>query len=89
VLWQGRQYHKNLDDKRYKRKFTPRTNKQKWSAINISRMKRLIKDGRMTQAGLSRIDPYLIASGSTLHQPYRALHNVLSDDLLSLIKENP
>jgi uncharacterized protein YdeI (YjbR/CyaY-like superfamily) len=48
---------KKLDDERYLRKFTPRANSAKWSAINLQRAERLIKAGRMTKAGLKKIAP--------------------------------
>ncbi len=47
---------KRLDDNRYLRKFTPRTNTGKWSALNLKRTQRLIKSGRMTEAGLAKLD---------------------------------
>ena len=40
-----------IDDDRYARKFTPRRDKSNWSALN------LIREGRMTAAGLARLDP--------------------------------
>lgn len=47
---------KNLDDQRYARKVTPRNNNSKWSASNIKRVEKLIKQGLMTQAGQQKID---------------------------------
>src|SRR5262245_62162047 len=47
---------KRLDDDRFLVKFTPRTNTGRWSAINLSRMRHLIKTGRMTEAGLEKMD---------------------------------
>ncbi len=48
---------KKLDDRRYMRKFTPRTNTGKWSASNLARVKRLVNAGLMTDIGLARLDP--------------------------------
>jgi uncharacterized protein YdeI (YjbR/CyaY-like superfamily) len=45
-----------IDEEKYAQKFTPRTNNNKWSESNINRMKKLIKEGRMTKAGLIKID---------------------------------
>lgn len=50
-----------IDELSYARKFTPRTNVQKWSASNLRRMQKLIAEGKMTPAGLSVIDPALLA----------------------------
>jgi uncharacterized protein YdeI (YjbR/CyaY-like superfamily) len=43
---------KSIDVERYAYKFTPRRSKSKWSPLNIKRAKKLIDEGRMTQAGL-------------------------------------
>ena len=48
---------KRLDDDRYARKFTPRTNTGKWSESNLKRFRRLVASGRMTAAGLAKFDP--------------------------------
>ncbi len=47
---------KKLDQDRYARKFTPRTNTAKWSELNLKRVKKLKAEGRMTPAGLAKID---------------------------------
>lgn len=47
---------KRIDDERYARKFTPRTNTVKWSESNVKRIKKLIKQGKMTEAGMAKID---------------------------------
>ena len=48
---------KRLDNDRYARKFTPRTNSGKWSESNIKRVRKLMASGRMTEAGLAKFDP--------------------------------
>jgi uncharacterized protein YdeI (YjbR/CyaY-like superfamily) len=47
---------KRIDDKKYARKFTPRTNKNKWSEVNKKRIRKLIKEERMTEIGLAKVD---------------------------------
>jgi uncharacterized protein YdeI (YjbR/CyaY-like superfamily) len=42
-----------IDDERYARLFTRRVNAKQWSKINRERVRRLARDGRMTQAGLA------------------------------------
>ncbi len=49
---------KRIDEERYARKFTPRTNTKKWSEINRKKVAELVKAGRMTQAGLSKTESY-------------------------------
>ena len=50
---------KKVDDEQYVRKFTPRTNISKWSDLNKKIVLSLIENGRMTNAGLEKIDIYL------------------------------
>lgn len=44
-----------IDDDRYARKFTPRTDTTNWSALNQARLARLIKEGRMTAVGRAKV----------------------------------
>jgi uncharacterized protein YdeI (YjbR/CyaY-like superfamily) len=46
---------KRLDEDRYARKFTPRSDTSRWSASNLARIERLKAAGRMTPAGLAKI----------------------------------
>ncbi len=50
---------KRIDNDQYARKFTPRTNKTKWSEINKKLVISLINEGRMTEEGLKKIDVYV------------------------------
>jgi uncharacterized protein YdeI (YjbR/CyaY-like superfamily) len=50
---------KKVDDDHYVRKFTPRTNTSKWSELNKKIVISLIEKGKMTNAGLEKIDIYL------------------------------
>jgi uncharacterized protein YdeI (YjbR/CyaY-like superfamily) len=50
---------KKIDDDRYVRKFTPRTNKSKWSELNKKIVTTLINKSRMTEAGLNKINGYV------------------------------
>src|SRR5678816_4889869 len=47
---------KRIDDEKFAQKFTPRRNTSKWSELNKRRVRKLIREGRMTDAGLARID---------------------------------
>ncbi len=47
---------KKVDDEQYLRKFTPRTNISNWSETNKKIVLSLIEKGKMTQAGLAKID---------------------------------
>jgi uncharacterized protein YdeI (YjbR/CyaY-like superfamily) len=46
---------RRLDDERYMQKYTPRKAKSVWSDANKTRARKMIKEGRMTEAGLSRV----------------------------------
>ncbi len=44
---------KRIDNEKYVRKFTPRKEKSKWSALNVRRVNKMIKAGKMTPKGLA------------------------------------
>ncbi len=45
---------RRVDDATYAQKFTPRRIDSKWSELNKTRLRKLIHEGRMTQAGLAK-----------------------------------
>ena len=52
---------KQMDDEWFAQKFTPRRDWTNWSAINKRRLRKLIREGRMTEAGLAKIDGAILA----------------------------
>ena len=44
---------KRIDDEKYVRKFTPRKEKSKWSTLNVRRVDKMIRAGKMTPKGLA------------------------------------
>jgi len=50
---------KKINEEKYARKFTPRTNIKNWSDINKRLVNELINKGKMTEPGLKKIDTYL------------------------------
>lgn len=46
---------KRIDDEKHMQRYTPRKAKSNWSALNKTRVKGLIKNGLMTEFGLSSI----------------------------------
>jgi uncharacterized protein YdeI (YjbR/CyaY-like superfamily) len=44
-----------MDEEKYARKFNPRRLDSKWSESNKRRVVKLIREGRMTEAGMSRV----------------------------------
>ncbi len=46
---------KRIDKERYMQKYTPRNEKSIWSDVNKKRVAKLIKNGKMTEAGMNKI----------------------------------
>ena len=44
-----------IDNEKFAQKFTPRKGKSKWSELNKRRARKMIKEGKMTKAGLAKI----------------------------------
>jgi uncharacterized protein YdeI (YjbR/CyaY-like superfamily) len=47
---------KRIDDEKYCRKFTPRRSDSSWSITNKQRAEKIIKEGRITEFGLAKIE---------------------------------
>jgi uncharacterized protein YdeI (YjbR/CyaY-like superfamily) len=47
---------KRMDDEKFAQKFTPRRDDTNWSELNKQRVRKLIREGRMSKAGLAKID---------------------------------
>ena len=45
-----------IDEEKYARKFTPRKAGSKWSELNKHLVAKLVKEGRMTEAGLAKVE---------------------------------
>jgi len=48
-----------IDDEKYAQKFSPRKPKSNWSESNKQRVRRLLREGKMTEAGLATLPPEL------------------------------
>src|SRR5215813_8427147 len=46
---------KRIDDEKFAQKFTPRRDCTKWSANNLRRVRKLMREGRMSEAGRAKI----------------------------------
>lgn len=44
-----------IDEEKYARKFTPRRMESKWSEANQRRVLKVIREGRMTEAGMAKV----------------------------------
>lgn len=47
---------KKIDEQKYARKFTPRKDNSNWSAANKKRIAKMIRENRMTEHGLRKIE---------------------------------
>src|SRR5574341_588687 len=47
---------KKYDEERYIQRFTPRKDKSIWSELNKRRVEKMIREGKMTDAGLQKIN---------------------------------
>ena len=47
---------KKIDERKYARKFTPRKESSQWSELNKKRIDKLIKNNRITEMGLAKIE---------------------------------
>jgi uncharacterized protein YdeI (YjbR/CyaY-like superfamily) len=68
---------KGIDHERFAQRFTPRKPKSNWSDSNKERVKRLIKKGKMTEAGFAKLLPQKEAS----HEKIKAEIEKLFKDL--------
>jgi uncharacterized protein YdeI (YjbR/CyaY-like superfamily) len=78
---------KRIDDQKYAQKFTPRRNRTKWSALNKERVRKLIKEGRMTDVGLAKID--LAVLGDEPQARPRKDHRHVPQFMEQALKANP
>jgi uncharacterized protein YdeI (YjbR/CyaY-like superfamily) len=82
---------KKIDEDLYARKFTPRIDCEKWSETNIRRVQKLVREGRMTDEGLNKIDRKLfekpsqsVRTKTELKIPPFILHAITSDPKANL-----
>lgn len=50
---------RRIDEEKYAHRFSPRRAKSKWTALNVKRARAMIKEGKMTQAGLESFNQRL------------------------------
>ena len=75
---------KRVDEEKYAQRFTPRRRGSGWSELNIRRMEKLIKEGRVTEAGLAKFTD-LVAQRSTT----RDMDNVTPPGFMEALEKTP
>lgn len=78
---------KRIDDERFMQKFTPRRGKSVWSAHNKKRALKMIRCGKMTEAGLALVNDAK-KSGAWKGAPNRPTAEVMPKDLKNALTEN-
>jgi len=79
---------KSLDKENYIQRFTPRKKQSLWSKINRDKASKLMKEGRMTEAGLKKIEE--AKSDGRWENAYTTVKNLsIPDDLKQSLEKVP
>ena len=78
---------KRIDDERYMQKFTPRNPKSNWSPSNKKRIEKLIRSGKMTDAGRQAIE-IAKQNGKWDEQTDAQIDYTFSEKFVKLLKSN-
>lgn len=78
---------KRIDEEKYMQRYTPRKEDSNWSESNKQRVKKLIKMGLMTEAGLAKIETAK-RNGSWSRLDDIEKHIVVPEDLQAVLAEN-
>ncbi len=79
---------KRVDEEKYIRKFTPRKDKSIWSALNKKRTEKIIRESRMTEAGLAKIK-IAKENGQWDKADRPDLDLTISPEFAEMLKNNP
>ncbi|MSP75199.1 MAG: hypothetical protein EXR12_03590 [Rhodospirillaceae bacterium] len=78
---------KELNDRSYLQRYTPRGRKSVWSQINVGNVARLIDEGRMTARGLKQVDA--AKADGRWDRAYRSKGTTIPADLQTAIDAEP
>ncbi|MFC2117126.1 YdeI family protein [Bacteroidota bacterium] len=78
---------KRIDDEKHTIRYTPRRKRSVWSELNKKRVKKLIKEGKITEAGMKKIREAK-ESGEWEKALLREDVSKIPDDLKNALKEN-
>ncbi|OQX98632.1 MAG: hypothetical protein B6I20_10845 [Bacteroidetes bacterium 4572_117] len=78
---------KRVDDERYVHKFTQRKDKSKWSWTNKKLVKQLIENGKMTNAGMKKVEAAK-QNGEWYKKEVNIIDFSFSDNVLATFKLN-
>src|SRR5437763_3294379 len=77
-----------IDDERYAQKFTPRKSSRKWSESNKRRIRKLLKEGKITQAGLAKIGAGVLEADEKAKSDRKSKELVIPTDLKTALRAN-
>ena len=80
---------KRIDEDRFARKFTVRTNPDKWSELNVKRAKHMIGAGQMTPAGLNMIPQGILDGTIKPETPVKKREAPMPDELQHILDQHP
>jgi uncharacterized protein YdeI (YjbR/CyaY-like superfamily) len=80
---------KKVDAERHTLRFTPRKNTTNWSHPNKKRLHRLLQEGKMTPAGLARVDPAVLKEMENFNPDSEPEEPPLPDGLLEALQTQP
>jgi len=75
---------KRIDEEKYTQRYTPRNLNSIWSQLNINRVKKMIKQGKMKEIGLSK---YEYGMKNNLQSPTTKEKLVIPEDLNKALKK--
>lgn len=79
---------KRIDDEKFAQKFTPRQEKSQWSELNKKRARKMMKEGRMTKAGLAKIKKLLKSDKEGLKPKLAKKKLPMPSDLKKALERN-
>lgn len=77
-----------MDDERYRQRFTPRNRDSKWSAHNVRRANKMIREGKMMKEGLVLFDYWKASNKDPVSRAPTQEEQVPPDDLIEALKKN-
>ena len=77
---------KRIDNEKYAQRYTPRNLNSIWSQINIRRVKKMMKEGKMTKEGLLKFE---YGMNNNLQAPTIKDEIMIPEDLQKAFKTNP
>jgi uncharacterized protein YdeI (YjbR/CyaY-like superfamily) len=79
---------RSIDDERYTQRYTPRRGKSIWSESNRRRVEKMVQAGRMTEAGLAKVEEAMASGEWDKAISWNSLASTLPTDLQEALAAN-